>query len=596
MDKPIVHRLDNVLFPRLYSPTITPILLIFSVAGSTVLQSYFSGALTVALPSIGDQLGLSGQSLQWPLSIYSLMNGACLILFGNLADSFGRRLFFFIGIVWLMAMSIGLTFVGKSSALFIILSGALGLGCAIITPSATGLLSQLPEGKLRNAAYSTLGAGQPIGFIGGLMAGGALAESNWHIILYLQAGCAFFFSILAIISLPADMLQKDDRKMVARLLSFDWIGAFLSTSGLILLTFALADAGSNAKGWQSPVVPAALPLSALLLFSFALWERKVELKHTNGTTNIAPLLPHSIWSVPMLKPLLSMIFFAWACFNVFSYFATLYIQEVQGLSPNKASLQFITMVLSGIAYNIIAYFTMARLHALWLITAGCIGGIVSCLVFGLLGESTSYWSGLFIAFLFTTSTDLMFPPSQLYACTIVGPRRASIAGGLFNTTTRLATSLGLALTASISSAVTKSYVKQHPEYEATSPRALLKGYQGAVWFCMALSVVSLVIALIWMRSVGIVGTKAQEVSDLPEDVVATMDGAAIALQTDLKRQTSRIDSREGNVSNKMELGQVITEDHDDDESRIDRPGCNASRSSSMATSTRCQTPLEHAAS
>lgn len=490
--------------------------MLISITGSTILQTFYSGALTIALPTIGKQLGFSGQDLQWPVTMFSLTNGAFLIIMGALADSLGRRLFFFIGIVWLFVFSLALAFVQDSVA-FITVSALLGLGGAIIQPPATGLLSIIPDPKLRNYSYSALGAGQPMGFLLGIFAGGLLSHV-WRVIAYVLAGSSFIFLIIGLLSLPSDNAshphvwngRQPHGKPPSKLQSlgrFDWLGAILSTAGLVLLTFALADAGSSAKGWKTPFVPAFLPLAALFLLSFGIWELKLEQKFVRGTTKIAPLLPHSIWQTPNLKPLLGMIFLLWLAFNSFSFYATLWIQEVQQLGSLEAAVRFVPMVGFGILFNVIAGVTMNKVHGLWLIAFGGLGSAISCLIYALMHNDTSYWAGLFPSFVLTVMTDLVFPPAQLYACDVVGPSRAALAGGLFSTTTRLATSFGLALSATISSSVTNTYVGKHVEITATSPEALAKGYQAAMWFCFSCCIAGLAIAFIWLRGIGIVGCK-----------------------------------------------------------------------------------------
>jgi MFS family permease len=139
------------------------ILAVISVAGATVIPTYLSGALTVALPSIGPRIGLTGQNLQWPLSLFSLVNGAFLLLTGGLADVMGRRAVFLLGNAWMVVFLVPLAFTHKAGS-FIALHGVLGLGAAMLSPSATGILSEsLPDGSFKNGAFAALGAGQPLG-------------------------------------------------------------------------------------------------------------------------------------------------------------------------------------------------------------------------------------------------------------------------------------------------------------------------------------------------------------------------------------------------------------------------------------------------
>lgn len=139
------------------------ILAVLCLAGATIIPTYFSGALTIALPSIGAQIGLSGRQLQWPLSVFSLVNGAFLLLSGGLADALGRKSVFLIGTAWLAIFSIPLIFT-KHPVTFIAMCAVQGLGAAMLSPAATGILSEsFPDGGFKNGAFAALGAGQPLG-------------------------------------------------------------------------------------------------------------------------------------------------------------------------------------------------------------------------------------------------------------------------------------------------------------------------------------------------------------------------------------------------------------------------------------------------
>lgn len=95
--------------------------------------------------------------------------------------------------------------------------------------------------------------------------------------------------------------------------SFDWLGSFLSTSGLILLTFALADAESAPQGWKTPYIPALLPVSTILLGGFWWWQtylEKVKFRRDNGETvgnhlPRGPLLPPSLFKAPRFGTVLA---------------------------------------------------------------------------------------------------------------------------------------------------------------------------------------------------------------------------------------------------------------------------------------------------
>ena len=97
-----------------------------------------------------------------------------------------------------------------------------------------GILGGNLRGTLKNRAVAVLAAGQSVGFIFGLLSAGFLCslERGWRYIFVLQAALGMIFVLMAVVSVPKDMI-KYDREL-------DWIGVVLSTSGLVLFIFALS--------------------------------------------------------------------------------------------------------------------------------------------------------------------------------------------------------------------------------------------------------------------------------------------------------------------------------------------------------------------
>lgn len=164
------------------------------------------------------------------------------------------------------------------------------------------------------------------------------------------------------------------------------------------------------------------------------------------------------------------------------------------------------MVGAGIALNVAGGVLVSRVSALWLFLAGCIGGAASATLLAVLNPEWAYYKGLLWVMILAVSPDLFFSAAQLIACQSVGPRRAALAGSLFNITVRLATSTGLALTNSIATTVTNHY-----HGDRASSEALLQGYRAACWFCAASASLAAVLALVYLRDVGIVAKGEQPV-------------------------------------------------------------------------------------
>lgn len=165
------------------------------------------------------------------------------------------------------------------------------------------------------------------GFVLGLLAGGLLAEI-WHVIFYVLAGLSLLCVAFGWVALPNDdeTLSPNPSDTVAippplpisipkprpSIWMFDWLGSLLSTAGLVLLTFTLADAEASPKGWNTPYIPALLPVSVLLLVAFQGWESYLEKMSLRKEAGLKvgkwfprPLLPPSIWKAPKFSAVIA---------------------------------------------------------------------------------------------------------------------------------------------------------------------------------------------------------------------------------------------------------------------------------------------------
>lgn len=77
----------------------------------------------------------------------------------------------------------------------------------------------------------------------------------------------------------------------------------------------------------------------------------------------------------------------------------------------------------------------------------------------------------------------------------------------FKQTLQLGTSIGLAVTSSIATSVSLAYNKKYPDLAATDPQVLLAGFRSAGWTCTASLLLSLAIAIVGLRGVGLVGQR-----------------------------------------------------------------------------------------
>ncbi|KAJ7757476.1 MFS general substrate transporter [Mycena metata] len=453
------------------------IALIVSVSGVTTLNVFLSGALTVALPTIGKDLHFKQSDLQWPLNVYALSYGCLLLFFGRLGDIVGGRILFLLGSIWFSLWSLATAFAPTSGS-FIAFVAAMGLGAAANTPSGLGLFSaSFPPGPKRNKAYGVLGAGQPLGFILGLILGGILAQSKatWRAVFYIQAGLGVFFVVLGFLFL---LKQPSTQRYTKGL---DWGGAILSAAGIGLLTYSLADSTTTPKGWSSPQIPSLFAGSIVILIIFVFYERHREAR------GLSVLMPITIWKQPATKisSIVSIQFFIWWSFNTLSYFLTLYYQQVLLLDPLKTAVRFLPMTIAGVLVNIVTGYVMNRVPGQPLILLGIVGSIIAPLIFALMDVHASYWTTAFLVMIFIVGADVVYPAGNLHL--VIG------------------TSLGLAVTSSIATSTSQKFQRAHPELALTAPDVLMAGFRSAAWTCLGAAALSFAIALVGLRGIGIIG-------------------------------------------------------------------------------------------
>jgi EmrB/QacA subfamily drug resistance transporter len=288
--------------------------------------------VTVALPSIEDDLGFSAQGLQWVVSAYALTFAGLLLLGGRAADLLGRRRMFMVGVVLFTLASL-LCGLAWSDTALIGARGFQGIGAAIMTPSALSIITTtFEEGAERNKALGIWGALGGIGATTAWLIGGPIVDGlGWEWIFFINIPVG-----LAALALSPVLLRES--RAVAGRRSYDPAGALSITGGLALLVYAIVEAPNT--GWGDARTIALLAASAALLGAFLL----IESRHP------APLVPLRVFrSRTTVGANAVMLVFGTLPYGL-GFVLTLYAQQILGYSAVKfglTSLVFPTMAALG---------------------------------------------------------------------------------------------------------------------------------------------------------------------------------------------------------------------------------------------------------
>lgn len=222
--------------------------------------------LNVALPTIGRDLHASTVALQWVTGAYAVVFGGTMLLFGALADRFGRRRVMLIGLVLLGAASLAISFVTTPEQL-IVVRAVMGVAAAMTTPGSIALAFRLfGEDGLRVRAITLISTVGLVGLAIGPTAGGlVLAVAPWQVLLLVNVPIAG----LAIIGIRAGIAA--DEKGDLHRDPVDVLGAVLGTVTIVLALVAPTLFVQDTGGWAPSAATAGAVVGAIL---FILRERR----------------------------------------------------------------------------------------------------------------------------------------------------------------------------------------------------------------------------------------------------------------------------------------------------------------------------------
>src|SRR5207253_1188077 len=143
-------------------------------------------AVNIALPHIATDLHMSGSTISWTITSYSLIFGSLLLFGGRAADLLGRRRMFLTGLGVFTASSFASAMAGSATMLFASRAGQ-GLGAAILSPAALSIVTSAFHGAARGKALAAWGAVGGAGAALGVLVGGVLTQyTDWRTIFYVN--------------------------------------------------------------------------------------------------------------------------------------------------------------------------------------------------------------------------------------------------------------------------------------------------------------------------------------------------------------------------------------------------------------------------
>jgi EmrB/QacA subfamily drug resistance transporter len=224
-------------------------------------------AVNIAMPSLARDLHISGATISWTITAYSLVFGSLLLLGGRAADLLGRRRMFLTGLGIFTASSFASAMAGSAAALFAARAGQ-GLGAAMLSPAALSIITSTFHGPARAKALAAWGSVGGAGAALGVLLGGVLTQVvDWRLIFFVNLPVAAALAVGARKVIPADTEKPRWRGLDLR-------GAALATGSIAAIVYAITQA--DKAGWLSTQTLAIGGLGVAGLAAFAICERRTE--------------------------------------------------------------------------------------------------------------------------------------------------------------------------------------------------------------------------------------------------------------------------------------------------------------------------------
>jgi EmrB/QacA subfamily drug resistance transporter len=440
--------------------------------------------VNVALPSIQRDLGVGLSELEWIVTGYALTFAALMLIGGKVADAYGRRLIFVVGIAVFTLASLwcGLATTGD---MLITARIVQGIGAALMNPATLSIIAATFPPRERGTAIGIWAGVSAMALAIGPLVGGLITE-------HLTWSWIFFVNVpVGVLGIVVSFLFIDESRDETHV-RLDIPGLVASSVGLFALTYGLIE--GNSYGWGSARIVGAFVVAAVGLLGFYLLERYQR----------SPMLPLELFKNRTYTGANSVILLvALAMFGVF-FFVSLYMQQVLGYSAVQTGAAFLPMTMLIILVAPIAGRTSDRIGSRALMTSGMVLISIQLVYFSSLTQDSTFWALLPAFLVGGVGMALTMTPSAAAATRSVPVDKAGVGSAVLNAARQVGGAMGIAVMGAI---MAHEAGGQRPPVgatlsaaqEAAFKAAFMDGFQSALRVAAVIAVAGAVVAFVLVR-------------------------------------------------------------------------------------------------
>ncbi|MGK9148389.1 DHA2 family efflux MFS transporter permease subunit [Plantibacter flavus] len=423
-------------------------LVVISIAVALIIVD--STIVNVAIPSIVDDLGISSTQVQWVQESYTLVFAALLIVFGTLADRFGRRRMLLIGVIVFGGASV-FAALAPTGDLLILSRVIQGVGGAMILPTTLSIINATFRGRDRAIAFAVWGS-----TIGGMVAVGPLlggwltTDFSWRWAFGINVPLGILIVIGLLLFVGESREETTDR--------IDVVGAILSIVTSATLVFGLIEGRSlgwwltndplTIGGWAWPFalspVPISLIITVLAGVAFVLWGRH---RMRKGRSTI---IAFSLFSLPSFRNgNIAALIVSLGEFGIILSLP-IWLQNVLGYSALQTGVILLALAIGSFVASGFAGAFGNRVAPVLIVRIGILAEIIGVAGIGLVVGPSTEWFAI-VPFLFVYGFGVGLATAQLTGVVLkdVPVEQSGQGSGTQSTARQIGSALGIAVLGTI---------------------------------------------------------------------------------------------------------------------------------------------------
>ncbi|MDR3599115.1 MAG: MFS transporter [Desulfosporosinus sp.] len=472
-----MNQVDNNISIRVKASSRYRWYILATVSVGTFMSTLDSSIVNVALPTISGKLQANLSTLQWVVTAYLLTISSLLPVFGRIADLLGRKRVFSLGF---LIFTLGSALCGFATNIWFLIGMRVlqAVGASMLMANSSALIIANFPPKERGQALGLTGTVVALGSLTGPALGGILVGLfSWRSIFYINLPIGILGYLAAQIILPKDNPQQNNE-------TFDFVGAFFFTLGMVSLLFAVSN--GEDWGWQSSPILLGLFIGTLLLGLFVYTELQVN----------NPMIHFSLFRIRPFFIGNITGFLSFVAMYANTMLMPFYLQHVLNYSPTQVGLLMtffplmmaITAPLSGRASD--------RIGPLILTTSGLFCTALSFLYLSTVTTTSLYWQIIPGLLLMGLGTGLFQSPNNSSVMSSVPTSKLGVAGGINALVRNVGMVIGIVFSVSLfENRETTLLTGVNTPTALQQANAFVGGYHAVMYAGMGISILAALISL-----------------------------------------------------------------------------------------------------